>query len=101
MCWDLHHEYVQVTGIIDLVRRHLPLGRLDDETRGADGGLEVSYEPCDADGQQDQILLRFGPVERIVWIFGRLRDQDSLTETVSMIGLNKQGWWWYLYTGTQ
>jgi hypothetical protein len=76
---DLHHEDIQVSGIIDLVGGHMPFRCLRKDAWNGCTRLEVRKECRYTDGHEDQVLLRPRPVKGIVCLIGRLGNEDSVS----------------------
>ena len=61
---------------------HVPLDSLDDDTWDASAGAKVTTESSESDDEENHMLLLPGPVERVVWVFTRLWNEDSLVQSV-------------------
>ena len=76
----LHHEDIEVAGKVDVVGRNLPIGTLQVDTGRPSTGLEVGEKGRCTYHQQDEMLLRGRPVERISRVVRWLRHQHSLDQ---------------------
>ena len=75
------HNNIQVASIVDLIRCHVPLDSLDDDTWDTSAGAKVTAKSSDSDNEEDHVLLLPRPIERVVWVFAGLRDKDSLVRS--------------------